>query len=109
MNWYTSLSTVDGLEQGVVPDPTSVTTSIVYWTPGLRPVISRSPAVVNEPVVTRLNVGLESGKMAVTENLSKLELPGVETPLPLMMMLVVVEMTVAKTGTSGSKIENTNR
>ena len=98
-----SLSTVEGLLQGVPPLPTSVTTSIEYSVPAVRPDKVKWSEVFLEPAVARTKVGLESGEILMTEKRSKFELDGVEIPLPLMMIEVNVEALEETVGMSGSK------
>ena len=59
--------------------------------------------VAKEPVTVRLNAGLESGVIAVTENLSKFVAGEVVIPEPLITIVFNVETVVAITGLSGSE------
>ena len=98
-----SLSKLEGLLHGVPPVPTSVTTSIMYSVPAVKPDSVKWSEVFLDPTVARTKVGLESGEILMTEKRSKFELEGVEIPLPLMMMEFKVEALSATIGISGSE------
>ena len=84
--------------------PISVTTSILYSVPPVRPETVMSSDVLLEPVVARLKAGFESGLTLMTENRSKLELDGVVIPLPLMMIELTNDRESVTFGVSGSEI-----
>ena len=85
--------------------PNSVTSSIRYWVPDVKPVIVR----LSEKSLESRGLwsgGNGFGLMLATENRSKVELLGVVIPLPIIETEVLVDDVTVAVGISGSENQN---